>query len=165
MRISDATEHTSSSAWGGALAFANIGLPGDAFTGSKWAKTHRPGLLTEFIELLQYSSDVVGLCLNEVGNLDDLLSEEAKKIFEGLIQEAFETAGSAERGPAKIFWPKGGGETVTAWRADMVVIPMSTLKNMPKQPPYRVVERLLLIGATEHGQCSLLVYNQHQPAS
>jgi hypothetical protein len=55
--------------WRGAIAFANIGLDGATVRGGKWFKKDRTKLLKQFTELLQYNwqgSRVIGLCLNEV---------------------------------------------------------------------------------------------------
>ena len=165
---SGASEHTE---WRGAIAFANIGLPGIAVRSSKWKKTHRPTLLQQFTDLLLYNvgeptqtpCKVVGLCLNEVGNLSDLLGYEERILFDDLIQEAFNMAGATEHGPARIFWSKG--ETISAWRQEQVVTNLSALTKMPRVDDWRTLDRLEVIGATKHGPCSLLVYNSHQPSS
>ena len=155
--------------WLGGIAFANIGLPGEALRTSNWRKTHRPALLQQFTKLLSPKSrsgalefKVVGLCLNEVGNLSDLLSREDQMVFEHLLEEAFDKAGATEHGPPQIYW---SGETVAAWLHEQPVRQLPTLKKMLKVDAWRAVERFEVIGATAHGPCSLLVYNNHQPAS
>ena len=149
--------------WQGAIAFANIGLAGAAVRGNQWRK-HRKKLLKQFTELLQYRQlKVVGLCLNEVGNLSDLLTPEDRQHFDELIQEAFQQAGATEHGPAQIIWSEG--ETVSAWRQEQVVKSLLPLTNIPKVHAYRTLDRLEVMGDTEHGPCSLLIYNNHQPAS
>jgi hypothetical protein len=105
----------------------------------------------------------VGLCLNEVGNLSDLFRKTDKELFDNLIQEAFQDAGAAEHGPAQIFW--GDGETVAAWRHEQEVNKLSQLKKLPHVSTWRTLDRFEVTGATEHGPASLLVYNNHQPAS
>ena len=42
--------------------------------------------------LLGSKKPVFGLCLNEVGNLDDLLTDEDQKRFNDVIEEAFMAA-------------------------------------------------------------------------
>ena len=39
------------------------------------------------------------------------------------------------------------------------------LKKMKRVNAWRVVQRFEVTGATEHGPCSLLIYNNHQPKS
>ena len=68
-------------------------------TGPNWLKKHRPTLLKQFVELLEYKN-VIGLCLCEVGNLSDLLDAEDRREFEELIQDAFQRAYSTGEGPA-----------------------------------------------------------------
>jgi hypothetical protein len=46
---------------------------------------------------------------------------------------------------------------------NITVLPQ--LRDITGLPSYRTSERLKLTGATEHGEASLLVYNQHQPSS
>lgn len=151
--------------WLGGIAFANIGLPGEALRTSKWQRTHRPTLLEQFIKLLSPKSvcgalefKVVGLCLNEVGNLSDLLSREDQMLFENLLEEAFDKAGATEHGPPQIYW---SGETVAAWLHEQQVRQLPTLKKMPKVDAWRAVERFEVM----HPAGSLLVYNNHQPSS
>jgi hypothetical protein len=152
--------------WRGAIAFANIGLDGATVRGGKWFKKHRTKLLRQFTELLQYNwqgSRVIGLCLNEVGNLSDLLNQEDRQFFDELIQEAFQQAGATEHGPAQIIWSEG--DTVSAWRQEQAVANLSPLTNTFGVRPWRTLDRLEVMGATEHGAFSLLVYNNNQPVS
>ena len=67
--------------------------------------------------------------------------------------------------PAQIFWPQGGGETVTAWKAGVDIEVLEQMKNIEGLASFRTCERLKLTGAAEHGHVSLLIYNQHQPSS
>ncbi len=72
----------------------------------------------------------MGICLNEVGNLDDLLGEEQIMEFNKLIEEAFENAGASEQGKPQIFW--SNGETMVVFRAEIGVRSLSSLtKNAP----------------------------------
>jgi hypothetical protein len=149
--------------WRGAIAFANIGLAGSAVRGGKW-KCRRGQLLKQFTKLLLYNGlKVIGICLNEVGNLSDLLDQKDRQIFDELIQEAFNNAGATEHGPARIIWSEG--ETVSAWRHEQAVKDLSPLTNIDRVHPWRTLDRLEVMGATVHGPCSLLVYNNHQPSS
>ena len=93
-RASGATEHRAER-WQGALASANIGLPGNTFTGQKWISTHAPQLHRQCIELLGMP-DVLGLCLCEVGSIDEPITAEGKKRMTAVLQRAFEnTFGSS----------------------------------------------------------------------
>ena len=96
-------------------------------------------------------------------NLSDLLSQEQRFLFDALLLEAFEQAGATEHGAVQIIW--SAGETVSAWRAEQVVTNLSALTKIPKVDAWRTLDRLEVFGATEHGSCSLLVYNNHQPSS
>jgi hypothetical protein len=146
-----------------AIAFANIGLSRAAFRGPRWAKDHRPTILTQLQELLSYEG-VIGICLGEVGGLDEIFNRDDQIKFEGVLQAGF--AGATEHGPAQIFWPKDGGETVSAWRADVEVHVQPTMRGfLTGSNSYRTVERFVLTSATEHGPVSTLVFNSHQPSS
>jgi hypothetical protein len=99
-----------------------------------------------------------------VGNLDDCVKENEKRPVKELIQDAFKDAGAAEQGAAQIMWSKDA-ETVSAWRSDVNVKVLKPLSKMGRLDGWRTVDRFKVSGATEHGSCSLLVYNQHQPSS
>ena len=152
------------SEWKGAIAFANIGLALNAIEGNRWNSCHKPKLLKQFIALLTYKNfHVIGLCLNEVGDLSHPLRSKDRIEFNGLIQEAFEQANATKHGPASILW--SDGETVTAWRNEVNVKTLQKFKNMDKVDPWRSIELFRITSATEHGPCKLLVHNNHQPAS
>ena len=70
------SDHIPAVEWKAALAFANIGLAGEAVCGSKWARKHRPTLLDMCVSLLNSQESVMGICLNKVGNMDDILDEQ-----------------------------------------------------------------------------------------
>ena len=72
-RSSGAAEHTVVNEWRAALAYSNIGLAGNAFTSKKWYTKHRGVFLELFTKLLR--TPVLGLLLNEVGNMSDLPTE------------------------------------------------------------------------------------------
>ena len=73
--------------WAGSVAIANIGLDGQAIMGAKW-KRHRETLLQQFKDMLNYGN-VCGLCLGEVGSLDDPLIEEVRARARDVTEEAF----------------------------------------------------------------------------
>ena len=54
-------------------------------------------MLEQFTELLR--TPVVGLLLNEVGNMSELLTETGKEELQGVLVKAFEQAGATEHGP------------------------------------------------------------------
>ena len=151
---SGATEHTDT------VAFYNIGLAGKAFTGKEWGK-HRKKLLSIFTDLL--SEPALGLFLNEVGNLSDLLTLKGQQRLQDVLQEAFQNAGAIEHGPPQFLW--SGGETMAVVRAEVHVLALEPLTNIARVDSWRVVERFELIRPTEHGQYSMLIYNTHQPSS
>ena len=160
---SGAKEHTLESVWRGALAYSNIGLPGAGFSGPHWDKKHKPVLLELFTKLLSSEEPVLGLLLCEVGNMDDLLDAEGKKRLERVITEAFRAAGATEHGEPQFIWSRD--ETMAAFRAEVQVRALDPLKKMKRVDAWRVVQRFEVTGATEHGPCSLLIYNNHQPKS
>jgi hypothetical protein len=52
---SGAAKHARKDQWTGAIAFANIGLAGEAMRSEKgWKNKHRPALLKQFTALLNY---------------------------------------------------------------------------------------------------------------
>ncbi len=153
-RGSGATEHTDT------IAFYNVGLAGKAFTGKAWGQ-HRKKLLPIFTHLL--SEPALGLFLNEVGNLSDLLTPKGQQRLQDVLQEAFQNAGAIEHGPPQFLWSEG--ETMAALRAEVQVVALEPLTKIKRVDPWRVVERFELIRPTEHGQYSMLIYNTHQPSS
>ena len=151
--------------WKGLLAFSNIGLAGKAVHGRGWPK-HRERLIRLVTELFKASSvhgggpELLGIFLNEVGNLSDLFDDTAKGKFEDMMREAF---ARATMDVPQVLWSPG--ETMAALRPDVPVECLSRLSHLPRVNSWREVERFTIHGATEHGTCKLLVYNNHQPAS
>ena len=73
------------------------------------------------------------------------------------------SAGATEHGRPQFLWSEG--ETMAAFRAEAQVVALEPLTNIKRVDPWRVVERFEVIGATEHGPYSMLIYNTHQPSS
>ena len=161
-RGSGVTEHIVKREWRVKLAFSNIGLPGNAFTGSKWYKEHCPVLVALFTNLLK--GKALGLLLNEVGNMSVLTTPEGKMRLQELMVSAFEAADAVQHGPPQFFWNEGE-ETMAAFRAEVKVRQLESLTKMPRVHGWRVVNRFEVSAAPEHGQCSMLIYNNHQPRS
>ena len=82
--------------WTGSVAIANIGLGGRAIMGMKWQR-HRNKLLKQFKDMLSYGN-VCGLCLGEVGNFDQPLTEEVRARVRDLVEEAFKESSASEHG-------------------------------------------------------------------
>ena len=139
-----AAEHALPAEWCGGIAFSNIGLAGAAVLGQQWHKVHRPRLRRLLTELLR--ENVMGIGLNEVGNMSDLLTEPAKQRVEQVVAGAFSDVGALEHGPPRIFW--SGGETMAMFRADVQVEALPSLTNMLKVDDWRTVDRFVLTGAT-----------------
>jgi len=158
-----ASEHNVQNKWSGALAFSNIGLPGAAFQGANWEKKHAGKLRKLFSNLLMTKQQPQGIFPCEVGNLTDPITPEGAQRLEEVLVLAFEQAGAAEQGPPQFFW--SGGETMAAFEAGDRVHVMEPLTQMHRVDNWRTVERFKVIGATEHGEHTLLIYNQHQPSS
>ena len=93
--------------------------------------------------------------------MDDLLDAKAKTRLEDVIIDAFRDAGATEHGDPHFIWSKD--ETMAAFKAEVQVRALDPLAKMPRVDAWRVVHRFVVTGATEHGPCSLLVYNNHQP--
>ena len=153
-------------AWEGTLAFSNIGLPATGIRGRHWSNKHGPRLTRLVTELFEANAhderphQLLGILLNEVGNLSDLLDGECRDKFGDMMTNSFFSA--AENEP-QICWSPG--ETMAAFRSDINVKCLPQLANINRLSAYRTVDRFAVIGATEHGPCKLLVYNQHQPDS
>ena len=77
MNTSGATEHRAER-WQAALASANLGMAGKAFTGSKWENKHKPQLIRQFVELLS-APNVQSLHFTEIGNIDDPITDLGEK--------------------------------------------------------------------------------------
>ena len=159
-RGSGVTKHTSENGWRVSLAFSNIGLAGKAFSGKRWNE-HKKVLVQLFTELLK--NEVKGVLLNEVGNMDDLLTPESRNRLESALGEAFEKAGAIKHGPPQFFWSKG--ETMAAFRHEVKVRNLEPLTRMDRVKSWRVVERFVLESGKEYGSISILIYNNHQPKS
>ena len=78
-------------------------------------------------------------------------------------RSAFQDAGATKHGDPRFFWNQG--ETLAVLRAEVQVRALEPLTNIPNIDAWRIVERFERIGATEHGPCNLLIYNNHQPSS
>ena len=149
------SEHNAKNKWTGAFAFSNVGLPGSAFQGNNWQKKHAGNLQEIFSDLLMTNQKPQGILLCEVGNLSDPITPEGRERLEEVLGFAFKENGAAEHGPPQFFW--SNGETMAAF--------MEPLTKMCRVDSWRTVERFKVIGATEHGEHTLLIYNQHQPKS
>ena len=149
--------------WNGALAFSNIGLAGAGFLGPNWQRKHAGNLLEIFSNLLMTKQKPQAILLNEVGNLSDPITPEGKERLEEVLRCAFQETGADEYGPPKFLW--SNGETMVAFKAETQVRVMKPLTEMFRVDSWRTVERFKIIGHTEHGEHTLLMYNQHQPSS
>ena len=161
MNSSGATEHKAER-WQGALASANIGLPGKAFTAKKWRDTHAPRLNQQFLELLRMPG-VLGLCLCEVGEIDDPITAAGKKNLTAVLQSTFAIAfgSSSLEGTPQIIWPTTESSTAcAAWRGDVRIESLPSIK-IPTLPDWRSIERMRLTSATEFEEQELMVYNTH----
>ena len=87
-------------AWEGALAFANLGLPGSAVRGGHWPHHKRwlEGFVADIVTEVERSvpdRKLLGLLLCEVGNLSDrIVGESRKKFCEVIIDSIVEAAGA-----------------------------------------------------------------------
>ena len=106
----------------------------------------------------------LGLLLCEVNNITDPLLGESRTKFSDVITDAIANATGVE---PTIVWASGQGETMAACLpcANMERLPQMNHVDMPSVHDWRVVDRFLIQGASEHGSPTLLVYNQHQPSS
>ena len=105
--------------------------------GGTW-NNHRGTLLHAFKGLLGSKKAVLGLCFDEVGNSDDLLTVEDQKRFSEVIDKGLM---AAEFGSPQIFWV---GKTVTAWAPsckDFVLTPLTKMRGVDS---WRRAERFKL---------------------
>ena len=158
-----ASEHNATNKWTSAVACSNLGLPGAAFEGGLWHKKHVGKLRELFSNLLMTNEKPQGILLCEVGSLSDLITPEGRFNLEEVLRLAFLEAGAAEHGPPQFFW--SNGETMVAFESKVQVHVMDPLTKMTRVDSWRTVDRFKVIGATEHGEHTLLLYNQHQPNS
>ena len=156
-----ASEHNVESTWNGALAFCNVGLPGDAFEGDTWRKRHERKLRDIFLKLFNMKQKPQGILLCEVGNFSDRIRPRGQRRLEELLTDVFKETGVAKRG-FQFFW--GSGDTMAAFKPGVQVHDMEPLEKMFRVDDWRTVDRFMLFGATEHGKHALLIYNQHQPS-
>jgi hypothetical protein len=150
---SGATERTLEREWRGAVAYANINLTGGAISTSK------PALRKLFKNLLAQKQPVLGLLLCGVGNIDVPM----KKKLEQIITDAFRDAGATEHDEPLFIWSHD--ETMAAFRAEVQVRALDPLTEMKRVDAWRMIQRFRVTGATEHGSCSMLIYNTYQPKS
>ena len=148
-------------AWEGTLAFSNIGV-----RGQQWSKKHRPRRYRLVTELFEASAahgrrhELLGVLLNDAGNMSDLLDSDCKDKFGDMMSDAFISAAGCE---PRILW--NPGETMAAFRPEVIPECLPQLVQMNRVDPWRTVDRFAIHGATEHGSCKLVIYNQHQPAT
>ena len=158
-----ATEHMRWNVFEGVLAFSNIGLPGAAVTSPHWPK-HSMCLRTLVSSLFTGAAErgrtLTGILFNEVGNLSDPVGFVGRQKLHDVLKEAFRQSGGED---PRMLW--SAGETMAAFRPGAKVECLPGLINMPDVASWRTVERFALSGATEHGPCKLLLFNQHQPQS
>ena len=158
-----ALEHSAKNKWTSAFAFSNVGLPGAAFQGVNWQNKHAGKLRDLFSNLLMTKQKPQGILLCEVGNISDPITPEGRERLEEVLEFAFKETGAAEHGPPQFCW--SNGETMVAFKAEAQVHVMEPLTKMFRVDSWRTVERFKVIGATEHGEHTLLIFNQHQPSS
>ena len=145
-RAGGAAEHTK---FEGVLAFSNIGLAGGAMTGNKWPK-HKERLkrlVSDFFrEAPANGRALVGILLNEVGSLSDLVSTEGRRNFEAMLKICFLENINEE--PAVLAWAPSPGETMAAFRGSVKAECLPRLEHMDKVARWRTVERFALSGAS-----------------
>ena len=101
-------------AWEGALAFANLGLPGGAIRGARWPE-HKRWLQRFVVDIFSevqsnvFDRKLLGLLLCEVGNLSDRIVGESRKKFCEVIKDAIVDAAHAD---PSIIWAPSDGETM-----------------------------------------------------
>ena len=109
-----ATEHTSGKVFEGVIAFSNLGLAGSAVIGTKWPK-HETRLRSLVVDLFNAATQrgraLVGILLNEVGNMSDLVTEEGRNNFNRMLVNSFRDARGEE---PQVHWSLG--ETMAAFR-------------------------------------------------
>ena len=156
-------------AWEGAIATLNLGLPGIAFR-QNWTQHSNcfRRFIAEIVEEVQpdprrEGRKLLGILFNQAGNLSDSVSRESKTKVDDVVKDAiFQNA----RSHVDITWSPNHGETMAAWMAYANARPLAQMKNLRHGvDSWRVAERFVIQGASEHGSPTLLVFNSHQPSS
>ena len=119
----------STESWEGTIAFANLGVPGIMVACDAWQTKHCTNLLSLLSGLMQDSSRrsrIIGLCLCEVGNLSDLLSDESRVKFDAMLRQLWKDLGREQ--PPTIFWSLD--ECVAAFDSSIDVKRIAPLTGM-----------------------------------
>ena len=98
----------------------------------------------------------------EKGNLNDPITPEGGKTME-VLEIAFNERGALKLGPPQFCWKNG--ETMVAFKADANAYVMQPITKITRVDNWQTMERFMVIGATKHGEHTLLIYNHHQPSS
>ena len=118
-----ATEHTNGKVFEGVLAFSNLGLAGSAVIGAKWPK-HEIRLHSLVLDLFNAATQrgraLVGILLNEVGNMSDLVTEEGRNNFNRMLVNSFSRG--QRRRAASALEPRRDHGGVSSHRAGGVLI-------------------------------------------
>ena len=88
-----------------------------------------PRLLKLFTDLLSDSQRPIGLLLREVGNMSDLLNNDAKDTLRELMTNAFKDACATEQGDPQFFWDEG--ETLAVFKAGVQVCALKPFTKIP----------------------------------
>ena len=89
-------------AWEGTLAFSNTGLAAEAVRGKHWSGKHRSRLTRLVTELFEACAgqgrrnELLGVLLNEVGNMSDLFDDDCRDKFKDMMTDAFLSAAMIE---------------------------------------------------------------------
>ena len=98
--------------------------------GKKWTTGHRPMLLAMSTLLLR--QQVLGLLLNVVGDMSELITSAGTERLDEVLAAAFEQPGVSEYGRPQLFWSEG--ETMAAFRCGDQVLTLPLLTNMKRLP-------------------------------
>ena len=106
--------------------------------------------------------DVLGILLSEVGNWDAFLLPEQKSLVEEVFREAMQEVVPSSM-PPTFFWD---GETMACFltRRDIHVEELPTLTHWERDA-WRRIARYQVTFIGHDDQPSLMVHNNHQPAS
>ena len=83
-------------------------------------------MLELFTNLIK--DQVLGLLLNEVGNMSNLLTIESKGRLENVLTEAFQKAGASDHGLPQFFWSEGS--KMAAFRSEVQVLALEPLTRI-----------------------------------
>ena len=129
---SSSAERQSTGKWDATIAFANLGITGPMVNNKRvWESRHESTVLSLLTNLMQdrdAQSRIIGVCLCEVGNLPEWLTDAGRERFDVMLRQLFKVLGQTR--PPKILWSAPKHECVAAFYHDVDVERLEPLEKM-----------------------------------